>query len=187
MKTLYISLFAMLALFSSPALAAEGWDDHASHMLKFQILNVVVLFGALVYFLKDVAANHFKARATEYQTVAHQAQQELDKAKEEFNEIQARLAKVETTWAEALSRAEAEAVAHREQLALQAQEVASRVVEDAKRAMGVEVNKVNHQMLEELVTLAKAKVETQLRTQLSPEDHKRLQRDFNQSVQGSQS
>jgi F0F1-type ATP synthase membrane subunit b/b' len=176
---------SMVTLFPGPAFASSGWDDHATHMLYFQLLNVTILFGALIYFLKDSAIEHFKKRAQDYHAEALRAQQLLKEAQWKLADLQSSLTKVETTWAESLSRAQAEAADLRNRLNQQSDQSTQRMIEDARRAIQVEQNNQYQKFISDLIKTATIQVEQKLKTQLSDEDHKRLQKSFNKSVEGA--
>jgi len=178
-------LAIILLLTAQNAFAASGWDGHATKMLYFQIVNVVVLLGAFIYFLKDPVREFFKSRANNYHLEAQKAQARLKEAQNKLEELQLSLTKIETTWAEALSRAQAEATELREKMNRQSDESTQRLLEDAKRAIQAEQHSLYQNIIADLVASATAQVEQKLKTQLSDEDHKRLQKNFNNSVEGS--
>jgi len=176
---------AIIITQSVSAQAASGWDDHATTTMYFQILNITVLFGALIYFLKDSAREHFKTRALSYHAEAIKAQNMLKEAQNKLDQLQSELTKIETTWATSLSRAHADAVELRNQLNQQAQEATKRMILDAQRAIQAEQNGQYRGFIADLIKIATVQVEQRLKTQLSEEDHKRLQKNFGKSVSGA--
>jgi F0F1-type ATP synthase membrane subunit b/b' len=179
----FIFLGLALIFFTPYVQGASGWDDHSTHLFYFQFLNVFVLFGTLVYFLKNAARDFFKVRAEEYHSEALKAQMLLKQAQDQLNELQSNLTRVETTWSESLSRAEAEAVEMRSRLSKQAEDQAFRMVEDAKKAMLVEQTSLSQKRVEDLIVSVREQVEQKLQTDLSPQDHESLQKNFNHSLE----
>lgn len=173
------------AIIAQNAFAASGWNEHATKVVYYQLLNVAILVGAIIYFTKDALRDYFKSRAHKYYIESQKAQAQLKEAQQKLEELQTNLTKVETTWAESLSRAQAEAAELRDQLNRQADEATQRLLEEAKRAIQAEQNSLYQTIINDIVTRATAQVEQKLKTQLSDEDHKRLQKSFNESVEGS--
>jgi F-type H+-transporting ATPase subunit b len=176
---------AIVAVTPNLVFAASGWDEHATHMFYFQILNVAILFGALIYFLRDSTIAYFRRRAQAYHEEVLRARKSLKEAQSKLDELQSALTKVETTWAESLSRAQAEASELRNRLNQQSDQSTQRMIEDAKRAIQIEQNSRYQEFVAELIKAATGQVEQKLKTQLSDEDHKRLQKGFSKSLEGA--
>lgn len=177
-------LFLTTLVTSKTWAAASGWDDHSTHVALFQLLNVSILLGACFYFLKDAVVVHFKSRWLAYQQSAEIAQKELLEAQKSFNEAQAALTKVENTWSDVLSRVEAEAVEERKKSILASEEMIAKMLKDSRKGLEQEFIKLQSEIYSDIVAKVKLDVTQQMRTKLTSEDHKKLQKDFNQSVQG---
>ena len=180
-----IQIAVAILIMGQSTQAASGWDEHATHLLYFQTLNVVILVGAIIYFLRGSVKEFFKSRAESYHAEALKAQAALKEAQAQLSELQANLTKVETTWAESLSRAQAEAVELKNRLNKQTQDLNLRLIEEAKKSLQIETNARNQKLVADLIQTSTALVEHRLKTQLSEEDHKRLQKSFNKSVESS--
>lgn len=179
-----VFVLALLLYVPSIKAASSGWDDHATHVAIFQSVNVLILLGACYYFLKDAVLVFFKNRWLAYQQSAEAAQKELITAQSSFNEIQASLTKVENTWTEVLARAEVEAVDSRKLTIANTEELVAKMLRDGRKGLEQEYTRLQQEIYSDIVTLVKAEVSRQMKTQLTSDDHKKLQKDFNQSVQG---
>ena len=186
MKTTLFVTMALLASMRANA-ASAGWDDHATHMTLFQALNVGILFGALFYFLRHAVVSFFDSRSRAYHAQAENALKDLQEAQAKFTEVQTLLTKVESTWAEVLARAEADAVEQGNQVLLATEQNLNRLLDDSKKAMQQEFVRLQNELYKEVVSQATQQVSEKLKTQLSSEDHKRLQQDFGLSIQGMSS
>lgn len=187
MKNLVSSfIFVVLTLVTASTTfsATSGWDDHSTHVAMFQMLNVAILLGACFYFLKDAVVVHFKNRWLAYQQSAEAAQKELLDAQNSFNEAQMSLTKVENTWSEVLARAEAEAVEARKKTIANTEELVVKMLRDGRKGLEQEFIRLQSEIYSDIVGLVKTEVSQQMKTKLTSDDHKKLQKDFNQSVQG---
>lgn len=186
-KTIKIKMsyfvFLISFIFSQLAFGAAGWDDHATKTAIYQLINVTILFGAVIYFMKDSVKEFFIKRNQDYKEAADLARTKLEKVQAEFSEIQSQLTRLETTWTESLARAQAEASDLKKQMLADTEVLSKRLLDEAQRGFDVEANRLNQKILLEVVESSKNRVIQDIKTRLSQEDHKRLQTRFHESVQ----
>jgi F-type H+-transporting ATPase subunit b len=189
-KFLFI-LFMLDIVFYSQAFAAggsggHGLDEHAIKTIIYQAINVFVLFGGLIYFLKKPVQQHFKQKKESFIASASKAESARAAAESEHMQIQVKLTKLQNTADESISRAKAEAASVRNQMVAEAEAVSKRIKDEAAVAAKLEYEKakarIRDLMLQEAIEASRA----QLSSKVSNEDHARLQGNFINNMQAGQ-
>ena len=190
MKKLF---FILLLLAPSVLMAAEGaealpeLDAKAIKLIIYQAINVAIVIGIIVYFLKDTVRQFFKEKKATYLLQAEKAQAVRKQAEQEHMQIQIQLTKLESTADETLSRARAEAADMRNQMMNEAQVISRRIHEEAAAAAKLEVEKARNSLRKEIILESARQAEKFMKEKVSPEELQRLQNDFAQNIQAVQS
>lgn len=188
MKALY---FALILLTSVVALAASPGGHGGAHgipakLVTYQTLNVLLLVGGLIYFLRTPLRKYFKEKRADFLSAAQKAETARKQAEEQRAQIQSRLSKLETTADESIQRAKAEAADMKKALVAEAEVLSKRIREEAQEAARLEVQKAKNELRMAIIQDSLGIARTQLATKVTAEDHKRLQSDFLSHIQEAQ-
>jgi F-type H+-transporting ATPase subunit b len=152
----------------------------------YQILNLTLLIGGMIYFLREPTRKYFQDRRAEFLNAAQKAEAARKAAEQERMEIQVRLSKLESTADESISRARTEAADMKKQLIAEAEALSKRIREEAEIAAKFEVERAKNQLRENLIKESLEVAKVQLSSKLTEDDHKRLQSEFISNIQGVQ-
>lgn len=191
MKKLVLALTILLPLMAFAAEHGESHeavlDEHAIKTIIYQCINIAILVGGLIYFLKDTVRAFFKEKREVYLAAAEKAQAARRQAEEEHMHIKVQLTKLESTAEETISRARAEAADMRNQMVAEAQAMSKRIREDAEMASRLEVEKARASLRAEMIKEAGRQAEQAIKKEVSSDDHRRLQTDFIQNIEAVRS
>ena len=175
------------------ALANEGHDAHADpgltpEILKtviYQAINVVLLFGGLVYFLKSAVQTFFKVKKSNFLAAAEKSKLARQAAEDEHLKIKVQLTKLESTADESISRAKADAAEMRKQLLVEAEALSRRIREEAASSAQLEVERAVNTLRTQLIRESVEATRIQL-SKVSSEDQSRLQGNFISNIEAVQ-
>jgi F-type H+-transporting ATPase subunit b len=178
----------LLVLGASCAYAASGHDEHGGeiHVPKvvlYQAINVVLLFGGLIYFLKATVVKFYADRKAAYLAAAQKSQAAREEAEKQFVDIKHKLSQLESTTDESISRARAEAADMKHSLVKEAQEAAARIKHEAEQTAKLEVQKAQTHLREQLLKDSIAAAKAVLSKDIGSADHQKLQSEFVNKVQ----
>lgn len=180
-----IALFLLVSAIMQTASAADGHG--ASVPLRevfWQVFNLTILFGGMIYFLRQPVKNFFAQRRTDFVDAANKSQAARLEAEKQFADIKNKLQLLESTRTESFARAEAEAADMRRQMIKDAEEIAQRVRHEAETTAQIEVQKARTELREAFVKEAVDAARTVLTKDIGSQDHQKLQNDFAQHLQG---
>ena len=183
---------SFLAILLSAVVADAASGGHGGHhdgvpwaTVGFQAINVGAIVIGLFFLLRKSIQSFFKEKNASYKVAAERADNARKSAERERQELQVRLAKLESTTEESVARARAEAADMRKQLVVDAEASSKRIKEDAKSTADLEIFKAKNQLRDYLIKQSLESARGQLQ-KVSPEDHQRLQAEFVNNVQGAQ-
>lgn len=188
---IFTLLFAKIALASGGHEAQagghqEGLTDEVVKTVVYQAINVSIIFGVAIYFLRNKVSTFFNAKRLAYIEAAEKTKVARMAAEEEHLQMKVQLNKLESTAEESLSRAKAEAAEMRTQMLAEAAEISKRIKDEAALAAKLEVEKAKHHLREELLKESFVLAEGQLKSKVSVDDHARLQGEFITNIQAAQ-
>lgn len=190
MKKIFLTLVILLPVFAfaqEHGAHAATLDGHAIKTIIYQFINIAILVGGLIYFLKDSVRAFFKEKREVYLAAAEKAQAARRAAEEEHMHIKVQLTKLESTAEETISRARAEAADMRNQMVAEAQAMSKRIKEDAEAASRLEVEKARATLRAQMIQEAGRMAEQSIKKEVSSDDHRRLQIDFIQNIEAVRS
>jgi F-type H+-transporting ATPase subunit b len=178
----------LLTLGTSVAFASGDQGGHGSpievpRVVLYQLINVVVLFAALVYFLKGTVVKFYADRKANYLAAAQRSQTAREEAEKQFIDIKHKLSQLESSEDESLSRAKAEATDMRRSLIKEAQEAAARIKNEAEQTAKIEIQKAQTHLREQLLKDSLAAARAILSKDIGSADHQKLQSEFVNKVQ----
>lgn len=153
-------------------------DDYSAESVGLHAINLVILMAALYFAAGKTLKALMKDRASGIRKEITESAKELDQARKQYEELEARLGRFEDEL-EAM-RANAEALAKDEEAKLieRANAQAARIAESAERSIRDEANRARNALRRDAVELAVDLAQTVLNKQVKAADQKRLAREF---------
>jgi F-type H+-transporting ATPase subunit b len=142
-----------------------------------------VLLGVLFYFGRRAVGDALRQRSLAVRNALAEAARERDEAKQREAEIEARLGRFESELASMRETAQTDAKLEEEKLIERAHEAAARIAETAQRNIRDETVRAQVALRGEAVGLAVQLAEESLRGNLKTDDHRRLARQFLDSLE----
>lgn len=183
-------LFLFLLVFGTSAAFAAGGHgtDHGGpvevpKVVLYQVINVLILFGGLFYFLKGAIVKFYAERKSGYLAAAEKSQASREQAEKQYLEIQHKLNQLQATQDDSVARAKAEAADMKQSLVKEAQEVAARIKREAEQTAKIEIQKAQTQLREQLLKDSLTAAKAVLSKDLGSADHQKLQNEFVNKVQ----
>jgi len=179
----------LLILGAGAAFAASGHGEHEAgpvevpRVVIYQLINVIILFGGLYYFVKDVVVKAFADRRAGYLAAAQKSQAAREEAEKQFVDIKHKLDQLENSQDESISRARAEANDMKQSLIKEAQEVAARIKNEAEQTAKIEIQKAQTHLREQLLKDSLEAAKAVLSKDIGSADHQKLQSEFVNKVQ----
>lgn len=180
----------LLTLISSFAFAAEhgagaehGLQGQTLKTVIYQAINIIIIFAALIYFMKKPLSDFFKNKRQAFLHEAEKASVAKKAAEVEQANLKSRLSKLENTAAESASRARAEAADMKNAIIKEAQVLSEKIKNEASGAAKLEIEKAKNQLKEQMIKEAMELSRSQLAQKVSREDHLRLQGEFLSNIQ----
>ena len=179
-----------LALLLLPFLALAAGEHEAHHVegvprvVLYQAINLIILFGALIYYTKDKIVAFFTQRKADYLLAAEKSASARQAAEREFHAIRVKIEQLEATRAETIAKAHAHAKEIQAQINAEADTVSKRISEEAKMTVQLETAKAQRDLRQQLITDALEAARNVLTKDISAQDHQKLQGDFAQNIGG---
>jgi F-type H+-transporting ATPase subunit b len=166
----------------SAAFAADGGESGIGHLV-WEIVNLALLLGILVYFGRTPVREYFAQRRTAIREGLEGSARLLREAESRMDAWQARLERVEAETSEIAATARRQAELERERILADARAGAERIRRDATAAVEQEVRRARAKLREEASDLAVELAERMLREQVTERDRKRLVEEFVERVE----
>ncbi len=176
--TSWIVFFFWLS--ATPVLASEGAADHGFDVVEFiaRIVNTVLFFGVLYYFLKEPVKGFFSNRLSDIKASLDLAEHSREEAKTRLGEIDAKLASLDQELEEIEKQARKEAEKEKERINQQAKSEAEHIMAQAK----AEIDNIKRQAIGDLkkyvTDLGIEKAEAVLKDSLTDKDRNTLFSEF---------
>lgn len=169
------------------AVWASGGHDGASAgaLLKdflWRLLNFLVLFGLLYYFLAKPLRKGMAERREKVSKELEEAKKVRDEAEAKFAEYEEKMAHAEAEVDKIYQNIREEAKAESERILQQAEQMAAKIKQDAERIAGTEIAKAQNQLRDEAVQMAMEIAEDILKKNITREDQARLVEEYKQKV-----
>lgn len=178
----------LLLLGANAALAAGG-EHHESGPVEvpravlYQLINVVILFAGLTYFLKATIVKFYKDRKAHYMVAAEKSKAAREKAEQEYLDIKHKLQQLEATADDSYNKAQIDAQNLRQQMIKDGEEMAARIKNEAQQTAKIEIQKAQQHLREQLLADAVKAAKSALTSDIAAADHQKLQGDFANNVQ----
>ena len=171
-----------LLLLAAPARAAEGGS---ASDFWFQLINLLILVGVLVYALRKAVPAFFSERREGIRNELDSAQEVLQQAETRHAEWQRKLADLDTELDSIRSTARQRAEEESDRILADARAQADRIRADAVTAVEQEARRVRDELRSEAADLVTELAGQLLAENVGDEDRDRLLTEFVQSVEAS--
>lgn len=175
----------MILLMPAVVMAAGGGhhDEGIPKVTIYQLINVVILVGGIIYFTKDGIISFFAGRKTAYLEAAQKSAFAREQAEKEFVDLKNKIANIDATRADALKKAQEHAEDIRKQILAESQEVSKRIRDEAELTARLEVQRAQKELREQLLQDSLSAARTVLTKDLGANDQQKLQNDFINNVE----
>lgn len=170
------------------ALAAGGehYDGVPWGKVGAHAFNVVLLFGAIIYFAKTPVREYFANKRTSFLAEAEKSQASRLAAEKARQDIQNKLNHLEATAAESIARARAEAQDLKRQLVTEAESNSTRLKNEAKSAAQAEIQRAKDSIRAALISDSIKEARNKVQTGVTAEDQARMESKFLSNIQAVQ-
>lgn len=179
--------FFLLAILPSAALAAGAKGEGIPvQTIIAQVVNLTILFGALIYFFRGNIKQAFIDRKSLYLAAAQKSAAAREEAEKHLSDLKSKIEKLETQKDSELKKAEHDAVLMKAQILAEAQSLSAKIRAEAELTAKVETAKAEAQLKSHLLTESIAAAKMILAKDINSQDHEKLQTEFVKHVQGAQ-
>jgi F-type H+-transporting ATPase subunit b len=175
-----LALAALLA-FSVPGVAlaaSEAGEAAGPGRLLWEITNLVLLLGVLIYFARKPIRAYFGQRRGQIHESLEGSARLLAEADARMNEWQAKLERLDAETGEIAANARRQAERERERILADARAATERIRRDGQAAVDQEVRRARAALREEASDLAIELAERMLRQEVTAADRERLVDEF---------
>jgi F-type H+-transporting ATPase subunit b len=170
----------LLSLFSAVAQAAETEPEVGGvpPVVFFQALNLAVLAGILIYFLKDKVREHFKNKRESYLKASREVAELKRQVEEQARALREKIRKLDETAEQSQRQAEADALEYNKKLLAEAKEQADKLIRENEKTISAEIYKTMDALRAELVDHSIGASRELIQKEIKESDQKRLQDEF---------
>jgi F-type H+-transporting ATPase subunit b len=175
---LKLGVFALLVAAASEGEGASHWKTILEHGV-----NLIILFGVLVYYLRKPLRDFLIERRGEVGHAIEEAQKKKLEAEEKYEEYAQRLAKIDEEIKSLRELVKEEGETEKEEILRHAEATAKRVREETRETIRLETERAREAIRVEAVSSAISIAEEILRRTIEERDEKRLVEDFLKEIE----
>lgn len=162
--------------------ASEGGNVFNWRYVFEHTVNLVILLGVLVYFLKDSVRNFLVERKGSISSEIDHAQHTITEAKSKYEEYAQKLKGIEDEINNIKESIVKQGQTEREEILRQASIASENIKKEAQETIEFEAARAKQEIQSEVVTLALAIAEKVIKENLSENDKQRFVDDFTNNV-----
>jgi F-type H+-transporting ATPase subunit b len=178
MKRLALVVLLALSLPGVALASSEAGEGAGLGRLFWEITNLVLLLGVLIYFARKPIRGYFGQRRGQIHESLEGSARLLAEAEGRMNEWQAKLERLDAETVEIAANARRQAERERERILADARAAAERIRKDGQSAVEQEVRRARAALREEASDLAIELAERMLRQEVTAADRERLVDEF---------
>ncbi len=163
--------------------ASEGGNTFNWRYVFEHTVNLVILLGILVYFLKDSVKNFLVERKGSISSEIDHAQNTISEAKSKYEEYAEKLAGIEGEINSIKESIVKQGQAEREEILRQAGIASENIKREAQETIKFESERARQEIQSEVVTIALAIAEKVIKENLSESDKQKLVEDFTKNIE----
>ncbi len=183
----YIAAPALVSLFVSAAFASGAHGEEptwTTTMIGWRIINSLILFGVLIYFLKKPLVNYFSERKEQIRRDLDEAREQRIQAEAKLKEYEKKLAGMEQELEKMREDLQKASGLESEKVVANAERMSVGIIESAKLAAEQEVRKAKTSLRNEAVGLAVELAESLISEKITEQDRKKIVEDYLDKVGG---
>lgn len=181
----YFAVIPLILLSATSAMAAsDGGSSWTPWLLMWRVINTVALVALLVYFVKKPLVNFFQERKSSIARELEEAKEKRDEAIRLIEEYKTKMAGMEQELAKMSGELKKSAESDSQKLVVNAEKIASAMIESAKVTAEQEVRKARILLKNEAVGLAMTMAEALIKQKINDQDRKRIVEDYLVKVGG---
>ena len=191
MRRNVVIIFGILLLFKAAAWAAGGEGVEAGHegipiQVLYQAINFSILVGLLYFVTRKKVTAHLIGRGEAHAAAKVQAKKAVDEAEERHKDLTSKLQSLQQTEEQTIRRAQNEAMEMKSKLIQDAEALAKRMIDDARKTTTFEHEKAKQGLREEALELALKQARDAIQNNVTKDDQKNLQKQFIDSIGAAQ-
>ncbi len=175
---LNLGVFALLVAAASEGEGASYWKTILEHGI-----NLIILFGVLVYYLRKPLRNFLIERRDEVRYAIEEAQKKKLEAEKKYEEYAQRLAKIDEEIKSLRELVKKEGQTEKEEIIRHTETTAKRISEEARETIRLETERAQEAIRVEAVSSAISIAEEILKRTIEEKDEKRLVEDFLKEIE----
>lgn len=162
--------------------ASEGGQVFNWRYVFEHAVNLVLLLGVLVYFLKDSVRNFLVARKGSISSEIDHAQKTITEAKEKYEEYAEKLKGIEAEINNIKDSLIKQGEAEREEIVRQANTASENIKKEAQETIQFEIDRARREVQSEVVGIALTIAEKVIKENLNESDKQRFVEDFTNNL-----
>ncbi len=162
--------------------ASEGEQVFNWRYVFEHAVNLVLLLGVLVYFLKDSVRNYLVARKGSISSEIDHAQKTITEAKEKYEEYAEKLKGIETEINNIKDSIVKQGEAEREEILRHANLASENIKKEAQDTIQFEADRARREVQSEVVAIALTIAEKVIKENLNESDKQRIIEDFTNNL-----
>jgi F-type H+-transporting ATPase subunit b len=162
--------------------ASEGGQVFNWRYVFEHAVNLVLLLGVLVYFLKDSVRNFLVARKGSISSEIDHAQKTITEAKEKYEEYAEKLKGIEAEINNIKDSLIKQGEAEREEIVRQANTASENIKKEAQETIQFEIDRARREVQSEVVEIALTIAEKVIKENLNESDKQRFVEDFTNNL-----
>jgi len=162
--------------------ASEGGQVFNWRYVFEHAVNLVLLLGVLVYFLKDSVRNFLVARKGSISSEIDHAQKTITEAKEKYEEYAEKLKGIEAEINNIKDSLIKQGEAEREEIVRQANTASENIKKEAQETIQFEIDRARREVQSEVVEIALTIAEKVIKQNLNESDKQRFVEDFTNNL-----
>ena len=155
--------------------------------IVYQTINLSILFGGLIYFLRQTVKDFFAGRSSQFVAAANKSEEARAQAEQTFVDIKHKLDVLAANQDETIARANADATELRNKLLAEARELAAKMKSEAGATADAEIQRAKRELQEKFVAETVGAARALFQKDLGIQDHQKLQSEFNTKIEAVRS
>lgn len=176
-------LLSIVAFAADHGAAAHGEEHGIPTAVILQAVNFAIYAALVIFFIRKPIRSYFESREAGFRQALVKAQEARREAEQKKTEIQNQLNELQSTQAESVEQARAEAETLKARIIQDAKDMAQRLREEAQRTTDFEVQRAKNELREDLLKQSVALASKILTEKMAEPDQKRLQTEFVDKIQ----